>query len=249
MTDYCGSEDAITYEGRQFGIVYQDIFRGPQLGKGRAGLGPKVLYCYLFTYRNAETGKAFPSQKRIANDLGVSIRSVLRWIDKLIEAGWIDRLKRLDVDPEFKGHPDACIYHVRQKKPIRKKEAFCKIKKPKDDTQVMQRVTQMSHGGCHTRHQNIQKNKPTNREGLVGILMDDIGMSFLMAERIVTNYSRKEILHSMDVYKQGISKGKLKSPGWIDWHIKKGQPRQSWHVEDFQSEEYRMTYLDGELSD
>ncbi len=74
----------------------------------------RLVYANLCCYVNPENGTAFPSQLRMAEDLGISEREVRRCLDDLISLGWIQKARRREVDPEFKGHSRALIYTVFQ---------------------------------------------------------------------------------------------------------------------------------------
>ena len=82
---------------------------------GELTAGARILCAYLWTYANPHTkGFVWPSQARMVTDLGVTRRSILRWIDELVKRGWLTRQKRIDTDPEWKGNPVACIYQLMQ---------------------------------------------------------------------------------------------------------------------------------------
>lgn len=51
------------------------------------------IYFSLVRYTNQESGISFPSQERIARELGISVRTVLRHISKLEDYGLIKRNK------------------------------------------------------------------------------------------------------------------------------------------------------------
>lgn len=53
-----------------------------------------AVYCVLARYANNLTKQAFPSHGHIAKTLGISRRTVLRKLKKLLEMGLIKRLKR-----------------------------------------------------------------------------------------------------------------------------------------------------------
>ena len=77
--------------------------------------GARLLCAYLWTYANPQTdGFVWPSQERMKKHLGVSRRSILRWIEELHDRGWLVKAKRSDLDPDWKGHPAACIYQLMQ---------------------------------------------------------------------------------------------------------------------------------------
>ncbi len=49
----------------------------------------KLITDYLVDCPNFEKGRCFPSHETIADEIGVSVRTVERTIPRIIEAGWI----------------------------------------------------------------------------------------------------------------------------------------------------------------
>ena len=47
------------------------------------------LYLYLLTRRNPKTGYARGSFQRVAEELGVSVQELRRWLDELEQAGYL----------------------------------------------------------------------------------------------------------------------------------------------------------------
>lgn len=62
------------------------------------------LYSYLCTGRSRKTGTSYPSQKRIAEDIGCGYTHVSRLKAELVAAGWIEVVKGNEVRP-LKGFP------------------------------------------------------------------------------------------------------------------------------------------------
>ncbi len=48
----------------------------------------------LASYANADGGSIHPSQARLADDLGVTVRTIGRWIREGLETGWIREIRR-----------------------------------------------------------------------------------------------------------------------------------------------------------
>lgn len=48
------------------------------------------LFLYLLTYANRTTGKLFRKRSTIANDLGLSLRTINRWLQTLKQKGYIE---------------------------------------------------------------------------------------------------------------------------------------------------------------
>jgi hypothetical protein len=67
----------------EFWAIPKDIMAMKSLS-----LEARMVYAVLFTRRNGEN-KAWPSQKYIADILGVGIRSIRRYIDELVIAGLV----------------------------------------------------------------------------------------------------------------------------------------------------------------
>lgn len=104
------TEDSIARVTQPFGQVPAALIMDTELTPGA-----RLLCAYLWTYANPQTdGFVWPSQGRMKKHLGVSRRSILRWLDELQARGWITRQKRLDLDPDWQGNPAACIYQLMQ---------------------------------------------------------------------------------------------------------------------------------------
>lgn len=58
------------------------------------GTDASCIYFSIARHRNENTGISWPSQKLIANELGISVRTVQRHISKLVECNLITRRKR-----------------------------------------------------------------------------------------------------------------------------------------------------------
>jgi hypothetical protein len=60
-------------------------------GKHYKKMGPAVwLFLYFLTYANRTTGKLFRKRSTIARDLGLSIRTINRWLHILKQNGYIE---------------------------------------------------------------------------------------------------------------------------------------------------------------
>jgi len=68
------------------------------------------LFLYFLTYANRSTGKLFRKRTTIANDLGLSLRTVNRWIAVLKQKGYI----------ETQQNERALIISITKWKPIKK---------------------------------------------------------------------------------------------------------------------------------
>lgn len=62
---------------RGYGIIHQDVAADPTIA-----VGPKALYALVCSYSGA-SGRAWPSYERLARELGVDRRSVIRWMGEL----------------------------------------------------------------------------------------------------------------------------------------------------------------------
>ncbi|AGB83248.1 Sugar-specific transcriptional regulator TrmB [Serratia sp. FGI94] len=67
-------------------------------------LSHKSVYFYLLSWQE-QAGKVFPSQQRIADDLGASKRSINRYLESLENFGLITRRRRFDTSTEYRIRP------------------------------------------------------------------------------------------------------------------------------------------------
>lgn len=107
MSDSTPSGDLVLYHGPEFGTVPTALISDTSLTPGA-----RLLCALLWTYRNKDTGEAFPSQERLARELGCSERSVKRWLKALALEGWLLHTKRIHKNPEWRGNPNACLYEI-----------------------------------------------------------------------------------------------------------------------------------------
>ena len=107
MSDSTPNGDLVLYHGPRFGTVPTELITDTSLT-----VGARLLCALLWTYRNKDTGHSFPSQGRMARELGCSDRSVRRWLNALSEAGWLRRTKRNTEDPNWSGNQNACLYEI-----------------------------------------------------------------------------------------------------------------------------------------
>lgn len=73
------------------------------LRDGSLGARPKALYCVLLSYA-WNKNECYPNQETIAEDLGVTRRTVIRWLEELKEYGLIEVVKRKTEDDQFKSN-------------------------------------------------------------------------------------------------------------------------------------------------
>lgn len=125
--------DTMEFKGPKFGIVPPEIFQDGRMGTpARAGLA------YLFTFRNTETGIAFPGQARIAEEMHVTTRTVKRWVQEWLDNDWV-RIERRKTE----GKKNRNIYHVEWVSPSFEPN----------------KVTKMSPSRGQKCHPNIEGNK------------------------------------------------------------------------------------------
>jgi hypothetical protein len=132
--------DLLILEGEPFGLVARAATMDKRLSNGAFR-----LLAHLLTYASASTGVCWPGQERLAAELRVSGRTILRQIGELERAGWLERHKRVRVQGDWKGNPNACVYRV--------KRAFC----AGCDTDVTSDVTPVSPE--HINRTNQKKNR------------------------------------------------------------------------------------------
>lgn len=81
----------INVEHHWFHIVRAMILRGRI---AEMGANAWAVYCIIKGHTDLNSGKAFPSQDRIADLAGMSVDSVARATDRLIELGIVSKTKR-----------------------------------------------------------------------------------------------------------------------------------------------------------
>lgn len=54
------------------------------------GLGPGIAGLALVTYANPDGTNIYPSQRTLAEGLGVDRKSFGRWVEELTEKGWVE---------------------------------------------------------------------------------------------------------------------------------------------------------------
>ena len=104
----------LLWEGERWASVPLRVFTDKELTPQA-----RLLLAYLLTYANPhEQLVVFPSQKRMAEDLGITERRVRRYIKELDDTKRLKREKRVKVDPEFTGNPNACVYTITLGEPL-----------------------------------------------------------------------------------------------------------------------------------
>lgn len=56
--------------------------------------GASLLFTRLIEYHNTRTGRCYPSQRRLARDLGVEQRTIRNWISSLSKFGYVSLLPK-----------------------------------------------------------------------------------------------------------------------------------------------------------
>lgn len=72
-------------ERPKFGVVLADVLRNPMLSTNA-----KALYALLCTYAQGKT-ECWPKNETLATDLGVTTRSIITWMNELVDAGIVER--------------------------------------------------------------------------------------------------------------------------------------------------------------
>ena len=97
----------------RFGIVHRDV-----LTRSGGSFGALAVYAALASYADENTGVCWPSQATLAEDTGLTVRSVQRAIVVLINNGLITRERRFHDNGKTKstryvlpliGSPDAHV--------------------------------------------------------------------------------------------------------------------------------------------
>lgn len=72
-----------------FGLVSNNVIRNPDIS-----MGEKALYAYLCTYADANTSDLFVSVNKMADEMGISVSSIKRYLLSLEKKGVLDRKNR-----------------------------------------------------------------------------------------------------------------------------------------------------------
>ncbi len=151
-------QDELYYRGPKYGVVWTEAVRDKRLTTTT-----RLLYANLCTYVNAETGTCFPGIKRLAEDLGVSERTVKRSVKELLEHGWISKGYLRDVDPEWSGNPNKTYYVVYQSPGTVAKKDNIEVMGDRSITSVTSEVSPVSPPRCQEWPPNIPDNIQDNR--------------------------------------------------------------------------------------
>ena len=113
----------------------------------------------LLDYYNPKTDTAFPSYGRLAIDLGVDRRNVIRAIQSLVSSGWFEitvKGGRAHPNRSNRYRPcwDKALETVSPASPFNEGETV---------TQTVIKGDANGHKGCHTRHPNLLKNLVNNQ--------------------------------------------------------------------------------------
>ena len=99
------SGDLVQYNAPDFGVIPAELMCDQRMSRNA-----RLLGCLLWSYRNKDTGEAFPKQKTLADRIGVSVRSVGKWMAELRKHGWMQSQHRISVDSTYHGNPGALIH-------------------------------------------------------------------------------------------------------------------------------------------
>ncbi len=99
------SGDLVQYHAPDFGVIPAELMCDQRVSRNA-----RLLGCLLWSYRNKDTGEAFPKQETLAGRIGVSVRSIQKWMAELREHGWMQSQHRISVDTSYHGNPGALIH-------------------------------------------------------------------------------------------------------------------------------------------
>jgi len=155
-----GDGDLVQFNAPDFGVIPAELICDAKLTSSARNLG-----CLMWTYRNKDTGDAWPSQKTLAARLETTPRTVGRWMKALRKRGWMSSHHRISVDPTYKGNPGALIHTLYWNR------TSVSENKGKQDTRVRSNRTSMSGTGGHPttqEHTNRtdQMNSNSNRASI-----------------------------------------------------------------------------------
>jgi len=148
MTDQ-SNDDLVQYNAPDFGVIPAELMCDQRVSKSA-----RLLGCLLWTYRNKDTGEAWPSQKVLGARMGVSARTIQKYMVELREFGWMVSQHRISVDPTYKGNPGALIHTLNFRTPVSQNKG-----RPEDldvsDTKISSGTTRTSTAQEHTKEQTI----------------------------------------------------------------------------------------------
>ncbi len=101
------------WHGSSFGIVPTELIMDTELTPAARLVG--VL---LLTYRNKDTEQAFPGQPRIAEEPEWTQWYVSKCIAALETRGWLRKTRRIEIDSDWGGNPNACLYEMYDQRQI-----------------------------------------------------------------------------------------------------------------------------------
>lgn len=193
------SDDLVQYNAPDFGVIPAELMCDAKLSSSARNLG-----CLMWTYRNKDTGEAWPSQATLAARLDVTDRTVGRWMKELRKHGWMTSQHRISVDPTYKGNPGALIHTLHWNR------TSVSENKGKPDKSVRSYQTNLSGTGRHPTDKEHTKEhtKGTVNSSKASIsktetLLLDAGVFPRVAARLVREYSEDRIKAKAEHWKAG----------------------------------------------
>ena len=209
MSDSTPSGDLVLYHGPEFGMVPKALIMDVSIP-----VGARLLCALLWTYRNKDTGHSFPSQDRMAQELGCSDRSVRRWLKALAGAGWLSRSKRIHEDPNWRGNQNACLYEIYWTKGNQRETGH-----PSPNRQDTRVLTDRTPVAAEHTNRTDQKNTNNNGDSISKTekALLNAGVFPRVAARLIREYPEERILQKLEHF----AKGELALAIEEDWQPEK----------------------------
>ena len=208
--EYNTEDDLVQYNAPDFGVIPAELMCDQRLSRSA-----RLLGCLLWSYRNKDTGVAWPSQKVLAARLGVSERSIRNYMIELRAKGWMVSQHRISVDASYHGNPGALIHTLNWSPNVLsikgKPEATFRSDR-KQASPTTGSSTSQEHTKEHTkltvgggRAQSISKTEtPTNKNiSKAEKALLDAQIYARTIKRLVRDYSEEVILEKAKYWREG----------------------------------------------
>ena len=194
------SKDEVGKARLPFGQVPLGIFTDTRLK-----LGERLLGGYLWTYAHARRDYfVWPSQTRMARDLGVTERSILYWLGNLEKYGWLKKYKRKDREETWEGHPAACIYELVEESSVDDDEATFTVHDP-ECTFTHDPERAFTHT-LNVRSPEHIKEHTTEHSVVVISELKAQGIKYSAIKESLNKHTDEYILEKLAAFQKGISK-------------------------------------------
>ena len=213
------SGDLVQYNAPDFGVIPAELMCDQRLSRSA-----RLLGCLLWTYRNKDTGEAFPSQKTLADRMGVSVKSVKNYMAALRKRGWMESQHRISADPTYRGNPGALIHTLHWSITSTDVPQNSQNKGKGEATFPSKGKVRSPTGGSSTSQEHTkrtdQKNININSESISKTekALLNAGVFPRVAARLIREYPEERILQKLEHF----AKGELALAIEENWQPQKG---------------------------